>query len=168
MDEVIRVRISGRGFLGLSQNGVSAHEFDSEPSAVSSSEEEGVVWNDDEPGQNMFIECVDLDTELSLDSNLQRSEPPTPWLRIINVSALIAVVSARSPPHEVRSIQDRDQRAGVLLGSNGEADHHQIDCLRCCGSHDARTRLFGFVEREATRAEIVQACAWSSGYVRGI
>lgn len=35
-----RVRISGRGFLGLSQNGVSAHEFDSEPSAVSSSEEE--------------------------------------------------------------------------------------------------------------------------------
>jgi hypothetical protein len=117
---------------------------------------------------NLFIEYVDLDTELSLDSNLQRSEPPTPWLRIINVSALIAVVSARSPPHEVRNIQDRDERAGVLLGSNGEADHHQIDCLRCCGSHDARTRLFGFVEREATRAEIVQACAWSSGYVRGI
>jgi hypothetical protein len=86
----------------------------------------------------MFIECVDLDTELSLDSNLQRSEPSIPWLRIINVSALIAVVSARSPPHEVRSIQDRDERARVLLGSNGEADHHQIDCLRCCGSHGDR------------------------------
>jgi hypothetical protein len=86
----------------------------------------------------MFIECVDLDTELSLDSNLQRSEPSIPWLRIINVSALIAVVSARSPPHEVRSIQDRDERAGVLLGSNGEADHHPIDCLRCCGSHGDR------------------------------
>ena len=46
-----RVRISGRGFLGLSQNGVSAHEFDSEPSAVSSSENEGMVWSDDEPVQ---------------------------------------------------------------------------------------------------------------------
>lgn len=46
-----RVRISGRGFLGLSQNGVSAHEFDSEPSAVSSSEEEEMVWSDDEPAQ---------------------------------------------------------------------------------------------------------------------
>jgi len=44
-----RVRISGRGFLGLSQNGVSAHEFDSEPSAVSSSEEEWMEWSDDEP-----------------------------------------------------------------------------------------------------------------------
>lgn len=44
-----RVRISGRGFLGLSPNGVSAHEFDSEPSAVSSSEEEEMVWSDDEP-----------------------------------------------------------------------------------------------------------------------
>lgn len=38
----VREGISGRGFLGLSQNGVSAHEFYSEPSAVSSSEEESV------------------------------------------------------------------------------------------------------------------------------
>jgi hypothetical protein len=86
---------------------------------------------------NLFIECVDLDTELSLNSNLQRSEPPKPWLRIITYP-LTAVVSARSPPHEVRSIQDCGERTGVLLGSNGEADHHQIDCLRCCGSHDDR------------------------------
>ena len=71
----------------------------------------------------MFIECVDLDIELSLDSNLQQSEPSAPWLRIIHVSALIAVVSARSPPFEVRSIQDCDERTEVLLGSNGEADH---------------------------------------------
>ena len=49
MQGVIRGKISGRGFLGLSQNGVSAHEFDSEPSAVSSSEEEGKLWSDDEP-----------------------------------------------------------------------------------------------------------------------
>ena len=73
----------------------------------------------------MFIECVDLDIELSLDSNLQQSEPSAPWLRIIHVSALIAVVSARSPPFEVRSIQDCDERTEVLLGSNGEADHHR-------------------------------------------
>lgn len=46
-----RGRISGRGFLGLSQSGVSAHEFDSEPSAVSSNENEGMVWSDDEPVQ---------------------------------------------------------------------------------------------------------------------
>ena len=46
-----RGRISGRGFLGLSQSCVSAHEFDSEPSAVSSSENEGMVWSDDEPVQ---------------------------------------------------------------------------------------------------------------------
>ena len=44
-----RGRVSGRGFLGLSQNGVSAHEFDSEPSAVSSSEDEGMLWSDDKP-----------------------------------------------------------------------------------------------------------------------
>ena len=44
-----RGRISGRGFLGLSQSGVSAHEFDSEPSAVSSSENEGMAWSNDEP-----------------------------------------------------------------------------------------------------------------------
>ena len=87
--------------------------------------------------RNMFIECVDLDTELSLDSNPQRSEPPTPWLRIITYP-LTAVVSVRLPPHEVRSIQDCSERTGVLFGSNGEADHHQIDCLRCCGSHGDR------------------------------
>ena len=46
-----RGRISGRGFLGLSQSGVSAHEFYSEPSAVSSSEDEGMVRSDDEPVQ---------------------------------------------------------------------------------------------------------------------
>lgn len=85
--------------------------------------------------RKMFIEYVDLDIELSLDSNLRRSEPSAPWLRIIHVSALIAVVSARSPPLEVRSIQDCDERTGVPLGSNGEADHHQIDCLKCCSSH---------------------------------
>ena len=86
----------------------------------------------------MFIEYVDLDIELSPSSNLQQSEPSAPWLRIIHVSALIAVVSARSPPFEVRSIQDCDERTEVLLGSNGEADHHQIDCLKCCGSHGDR------------------------------
>ena len=85
--------------------------------------------------KKMFIEYVDLDIELSLGSNLQQSEPSAPWLRIIHVSALIAVVSARSPPLEVRSIQDCDERTEVLLGSNGEADHHQIDCLKCCDSH---------------------------------
>ena len=84
--------------------------------------------------RNMFIECVDLDIELSLDSNLQQSEPSAPWLRIFHVSALIAVVSAGSPPLEVRSIQDCDERTEVLLGSNGEAIS-PINCLKCCGSH---------------------------------
>ena len=75
--------------------------------------------------RNMFIECVDLNIELWLASNLQQSEPSAPWLRIFHVSALIAVVSAGSPPLEVRSIQDCDERTEVLLGSNGEADHHR-------------------------------------------
>ena len=48
---IVLAKVSGRGFLGLSQSGVSAHEFDSEPSAVSSSENEGMVWSDDEPVQ---------------------------------------------------------------------------------------------------------------------
>lgn len=104
----------------------------------------------------MFIEYVDLDIELSPSSNLQQSEPSAPWLRIIHVSALIAVVSARSPPLEVRSIQDCDERTEVLLGSNGEADHHQIDCLKCCGSHDDRgsDRL-----DLLAKVGVVQACA---------
>ena len=85
--------------------------------------------------KNVFIVCIDLDTELSRDSDLQRPEPSTPWLRDMRMSALIAGVSARAPPHEVRSIQDHDEHIGVLFRSNGEADHHQIDYLRCCGSH---------------------------------
>lgn len=117
--------------------------------------------------KRIFIECVDLDTELSHDSNLQRSETSTPWLRSIHISALIAVVSARSPPHEVRSIQDRNERAEVLLRSNGEADHHQIDCSRCCGNHGDggidRLDLLKWGNKGGDHAS-----ARPSGYVRGI
>ena len=130
-------RISGRGFLGLSQNGVSAHEFYSEPSAVSSSEDRG--WNGVMTNllMNMFIECVNFDTELLLDSDFRPTgtidtKVPHPY----SLSACIAIVSARSPAREVRSIRDRNVRYNVFLESIGEAVHHQIDCLRCCGSHD--------------------------------
>jgi hypothetical protein len=53
------------------------------------------------------------------------------------MSAHIAVVSVRSPTHEVRSIQDHDDYFHVFLESIGEADHHRIGCLRCCASHGA-------------------------------
>jgi hypothetical protein len=37
----------------------------------------------------------------------------------------------------------------MLLGSIGEAVHHQINCLRCGGSHGGQdSESFGFVEKE--------------------
>lgn len=100
----------------------------------------------------ILIDCVDMNVKLIL------KEPPTTRIldtmtsQACTVSARIAVVSARCPTHEVRGIQDRDDCFNMLLGSVGEAVHHQINCLRCCSSHGGRQScLFGFVEREVTK-----------------
>jgi hypothetical protein len=81
------------------------------------------------------------------------------------MSALKAVVSAWLPTREVRSIQDRDDRFDMFLGSFGEAVRHQIDCLRCCSSHGntGSERLGLLVERQRCQVE-----AWWSRYHIGI
>jgi hypothetical protein len=83
-----------------------------------------------------FIGCADLDTKLPLHVSSKVRNLNTVASLSCAMSAHIAIVSARSPTHEVRSIRDRDGRSDIFLVSIGEAVHHQIDCLRCCGSHE--------------------------------
>jgi hypothetical protein len=152
MNIVSRVRISGRGFLGLSQNGVSAHEFWF--GAQCRFIKWGRVYGKEWWRTWWWWMRHSLIVLISISNWSPKQLPATRTLDTMvapacTLSALITVVSARWPTHEERSVQDRDDRVNMLLGSIGEAVHHQIDCLRCCGSHGGQdSESFGFVEQE--------------------